>query len=298
MAGHSRGKYTFAISEQNTSYDRAQEYEENSIRNGELVRNYSITQFALGYDISDNLGVQINLPLIARNYDSIKNYRADEESDMGLGDLSLLATYSVLNEQEAEWSALAGITVGVKFPTGDTGDLRDASELDTTQTAEQKFIKHHPIGGSAGVGGRVLTFGSGSYDYIFGANSLLRYQKLLFLTQAQYTLRTEGDYNYEFADDFLFSVGPGYFFMLGHDYTLALRLALNGEFKSKDDFDGQIVSGSQVSNLYLGPEILYMLDSKYSGSLGMDFRTTGEDVNATVVPEMRLRFALAYRFSS
>ena len=286
----------FSISEQYTAFDRAKDLPDNSIRNGELVRGYSTTQLGLAYDLLESLGLQLTIPLIIRRYDKIRNFRAATEHDSGFGDISLSGYYTFYNYNDGERAVRAGVSAGVKFPTGDTGVLRD---IDSTQSApgsaQDLLFKHHTSGVSAS--GRALTFGTGSYDYILGLNNLLRHQRLLFFSYLQYTLRTEGDFNYEFADDLTFSSGPGYFIFLEHDRSIALRLALSGEFKGKDELNNRSVEGSQVSNLYLGPEILFLINAKISGEAGLDFRVSSEDSGAQVVPHTRIRFGLSYRFS-
>ncbi len=293
LQGHSEGDFSISISEQYTDYDLAQDTNENSIRDGELVRGFSTTQFVFNYDATEALGLQVSLPMIGRRYDQIQQYRVDTESEVELGDIVLSGTYSFLNYRKTDWVAISGLTFGLKLPTGDTGVLDDTTEENDVQ--ENIILKHHTIG--TGSGGRALTFGTGSYDYILGNNSLLRYERYLLLTNLQYTFRTEGDYDYRFANDLIFSASPGYYIMLDHDFTLAAAVSLSGEFKGKDTQYGNKVTGSAYSNLYLGPTFFITSDDKIGLELGMDFRVTGEDANAVVVPEKRLKANVSYRFS-
>ncbi len=292
LQGHTAGTFALSVSEQLTTFDRSQDAEENSIRNAELVRSFSTTQFAFSYDPTENFGVQATLPAIGRRYDAIENYRGDTSSDFDLGDAALLGTYSFLNMREADWTMLASVTGGVKFPTGDTGVLGEVSEED--ELAAHAFAKHHQI--STGSGGRALTFGTGSYDYIAGLSFLARLQRAVLLSTIQYTIRTEGDFNYEYADDTLWTVAPGYYFLVEHDYSVAGLVSFSGEFKGKDHLDGELVSGSQYSNLYVGPGVIFTVGEKIAGEVDLDFRVTGEDQGAIVVPEARLRTSLSYRF--
>lgn len=290
LQGHRAGALTLSVSEQYTDFNRAEDIPENSVRDGEFVRGFSTTQFALSYDITEEVGLQLTLPLIARRFDEVERFRNTTDSDAGLGDLSLVGTYTFLNHNTGSSAFLGGFTGGVKFPTGETGVLRDVSAIEGSA-----LLKHHSIGAASG--GRALTFGTGSYDYILGLHALSRFERYLLLSYAQYTIRTEGDFDYEFADDLLFSVGSGYYFLLSHDFTMAGLLALSGEFKGKDKLDGARLDGSAISNLYLGPQLLFTLNEKVGAELGFDFRITDEDRGATVVPEARLRAGVSYRFS-
>jgi len=296
LQGHSADTFTLSISEQYTNFDRSEDSKENSVRDGEFVRGFSTTQFALAYDATERIGVQLTLPLVARRFDEIKQFRNSTESDAGLGDLSFVGTYSFIDYKDQDWAVIAGFTGGLKFPTGDTGVLEDVSEEDHSDLLTERLVlKHHQIGTASG--GRALTFGTGSYDYILGLNLLSRYQRYLLISSAQYTIRTEGDFNYEFADDFLFSMGAGYYFLLDHDFTAAGLVMLSGEYKGKDHLNDEIVSGSEVSNLYLGPELLFSVNSRIGAEVSLDFRVTDEDEGSTVVPETRIRASLSYRFS-
>ncbi len=294
LQGHSPGAFTVSLSEQYTNFDRANSSPENSIRDGELVRGFSTTQVALAYDLTKEFGIQATLPLITRRFDKIEHYRSETKSDEGIGDASLVGTYSFINYRTSESMLVVEFTAGIKIPTGDTGVLKDVSTEEDEEAVERSFLKHHQIGSASG--GRALTFGTGSYDYIVGLNLISRYQRYLAVSSAQYTVRTEGDFNYEFADDFLMSAGAGYYLALGDDFTLAGIVVLTGEFKGKDHLDSELVSGSNVSNLYVGPQLLFTLNEAIGGELGVDFRVTDEDEEATVVPTTRMRASMSYRF--
>jgi hypothetical protein len=288
------GTFSLSISEQNTSFDRPNGVENNSTRNGEFVRDFSTTQLTAAYDFNQQFGVQVTLPFIISRFDEVKNYRYQTQTDSGIGDLTLLGRYSFLTLRSPEWSVVAGLSGGIKLPTGDTGTLNQVAEEEILGSTKS-LLRHHPVASASG--GRVLTFGTGSTDFLVGSNLFSRYQRFLFLADVQYGIRTEGDYNYQFANDLIWSVGPGYYLALEHDSFWATRAVLTGEFKPSDSLNGSPVAGSSISNLYLGPEVLFSLANGISGMLGVDMRTTGEDPGSTIVPEYRIRAAIGYRFS-
>lgn len=296
LQGHTEESLTLAISEQYTQFDLANGVNENSVRDGEFVKDFSTTQLTVAYDLTERFGVQANLPILARRYTNVENFRTSEESDAGIGDASLTGTYSVVNYRDTDWSTILGVAGGVKFPTGETGVLNqvvDDEESDYNSRLVQ-MLAHHQIGSASG--GRALVFGTGSYDFILGLNLLARYQRYFTISTAQYTIRTEGDYGYKFADDLIGSIGGGYYFLLEHDYTAGALMVLYGEFKGKDDLNGDLVTGSQYSNLYLGPELISTIGEHFGVQAGVNFRVTGEDVNATVVPDVRFMASVSYRF--
>ena len=294
LQGHSAGAFTFALSEQYTDFERSGDVKDNSVRDGEFVRGFSTTQFSLAYDLSARAGVQIVLPLITRTVEQIDRYRSSTHSVSEMGDISLLASYALVDLREADWAFIVGSSAGVKFPSGDTGVLEDASDGADELLTESYVFKHHPIGSATE--GRALAFGSGSYDYIFGLDLLTRYQRVLLLSNAQYTLRTEGDFDYEFADDILGSIGGGYYFLLEHEFAMAGLVMLSSENKSNDHRAGQLVPASAVSNLYLGPELLVSINEVIGAQVGVDFRITDQDAGVSVVPSTRVRASVSYRF--
>ncbi len=295
LQGHQEGTVSLAISEQYTDYTRGEDIPENSARQAEYVRGYSNTQFTIGYDPSADWGLQLNLPLIVRHFDTIEGYRTRTETDSGLGDIALLASYSLLEYRRQDSVFQGMLSAGLKLPTGDTGDLGDFSGQSEKQDspAELLSLRHHPIGAS---GGRALTFGSGSYDYILALSSFARQERYLLLAYAQYTIRTEGDFNYEFADDLVYAVSAGRYLWLEDERSLAGLIAFSGEYKEEDRLEGQQLEGSKVSNVYLGPALLLAYNQALSLEIGLEYRLGAEDAGASIVPERRLRASLGYRF--
>lgn len=291
IKGHSSGAVSLFVSEQYTDYARGDEEGGFSHSEGEVVRGFSTTQVGVGYDLSDRAGVHLSLPIIGRRFDEEAHEGVTTKSDGGIGDISLVGTYSFLNYTESDWTVIGGASGGVKFPTGDTGVISDAAE---SEESHHISSKHHPV--STASHGRVLTFGSGSYDYITGLDFLARYQRFLSLSNVQYTIRTEGDYNYEFADDLLWSAGGGYYLILGDHFSLAGLVTLSGEHKGKDKLSGEKLGGSDLSNLYLGPTFLLAFGESTGAELSMGFRVTDEDSSASIVPQRRLIAAISHRF--
>lgn len=287
------GAISIAAFQQYTDYNTAKNLPKNSIRDGELVKSFSTTQLLVAYEATQDLGLQLNLPLVYRRFSELEKFKASSESEFGIGDATIGSNYTLYRENNPDWSIYSAASAAVKLPTGDTGSIKSSTTTVAEIQSGATATKHHAITGASG--GRVLTLGSGSVDYILGTNAVARYKKLLLSGYAQYAIRTEGDFNYEFADDFLWAVAPGYFINLGHDHSVAAKLALSGESKNKDRLDGHKVIGSDFSNLYLGPEIQVTFGN-IATELGVDFRVSSEDRDATVVPELKVRAGFSYRF--
>lgn len=286
------GKFSIAASEQYSWLDRPAASRTRTPKNEEFVRKFSVTQFSLAYDFLDNLGIQVNLPLIYRGFQRFDSYRERDDDEFGIGDASLLGYYTFVNTRKNSWRTLLSVFGGMKFPTGDTGSIGHSEDQ---QEEHGLLLARHAIVSSPS-GGRVLSLGSGSYDFISGLNAILSYQRWMLLGTMQYTVRSEGDFQYRFGNDTVWSVGPGRYVMLNDENSLALRVAVSGEQKPSDRRDGALVSNSRFSNIFVGPELLFTLGRDLSGIVGLDVRVGGVDRYAEIVTEYRLRTSLGYRF--
>ncbi|HZW36832.1 MAG TPA: hypothetical protein VFF01_07805, partial [Candidatus Deferrimicrobiaceae bacterium] len=158
----------------------------------------SITQFLLGYRFDDRIGVQLNIPYIYRSFKRPEGGAIDEGTVSGLGDVALVGTarlYQRLREDSTFlWNALGG----VKFPTGNTDRLKE-------ELAEEEPVPGEP---ESGIHGHDLALGSGSYDFIVGTDAYWRWKRLFATAAVHYSIRTEGDFDYRFANDLIFHVKP------------------------------------------------------------------------------------------
>lgn len=284
LQGHSESSIAVGLSEQFTKFRRI---EKNNLSDTEYTKGFSTTVFSTNYDLNDSLGFQLNIPYIIRDYIKRERFNESGEIDSGVGDISIGANYSPITYRDNDYSAILSFYGNVKFPTGDTGSI-------SQDTASR--LAHHtaPISGASG--GRTLTIGTGSTDYIFGTSFSGRIDKLLWLSTFQYAIRTEGDFEYRFANDIVWNTGPGAYLILKDDQTLVLRAVFSGEHKSKDTLDGNKVANSALSNLYLGPEIIATFKQTWIADLGIDIPVYEDKSNSTLIPDWRIRTSVSYRF--
>ncbi len=285
----SDGDFSFYLSERYTSYNKAEDLSYKQQRDSEYVKDYSNAQVGISYGVADSFALQAYLPVINRRSESVEALRVSEDSDFGVGDAVLAGSYDLINYQEDSLLLNTSMLAGIKLPTGETGTLNRVVGKEETMT------RHHAVG--HGMGGRTLVLGSGSYDFIFGLGTMAVYDRYILTGTAQYTARTEGDFDYRFADELLWSAGTGYYLLLDPDFSLGLMAMLSSEYKSKDKIDGALIDGSQYSNLFAGPSVLMTFGKKLSTEIGFDFRVTDEDLASVVVPEWRLKADISYRFS-
>lgn len=302
LQGLTEDAWSLSVAEQYTEYEDTGLAK--TLRDGEILKGYSTTQFTLGYDISERIGMQATLPLISRYFDEVKTYRQKSDAETGIGDAAFLLNYAPVTFRDSSASAYWLLTAGIKVPTGDSGSLKktvaaEEAEPEDEHLAEESnsdVLGHHQLASVSGGQGRALTLGSGSVDAIVGTGVFLRWERNLFHATAQYSFRTEGDFDYRFANDLVWSSAVGRFLLLEDEYSLALKAGFSGEHKGRDTFEGNKAKGSELSNVYAGPEMSISWGNALSGELGLDLPLYRDDTTAYVRPEYRIRANLVYRF--
>ncbi len=242
---------------------------------GNQYINSSLSQVFAGYNFNNRIGVQFNLPVIYRSY----GYQSARGSESGIGDVSLLGNvrlYEKLTEHFTfNWTGLGG----VKFPTGDTSKLNpDLPDF------------------APGIGGHDLTLGSGSYDGVLGTGFYTRWKRAFLTGSMQYAVRSEGDFGYQFANDWTWLGGPGVYVLLGHVHTLALQAVVSGESKGQDTLNGVPTDDTAVTSVFLGPQINYTWSSRLSAMVGADLPVSIVSSGEQIVPTYRVRAAFTWRF--
>ena len=277
----------------------------------------SITQLIGGYNFNDRLGVQINAPLIDREYKRPTGFVNERGSVSGLGDMSLLFNFVAVHREahfgsptpDAKGNLPAGVAhhyheggqrdftftlnliAGVKFPTGSAGRIKE--EFNEVET---------PGATPSGIHGHDLALGSGSYDAVLGAGIFTRYKAGFFQASAQYTVRTTGAYDYRYANDVSFDAGPGYLFLQGQRFgkygpvTLGAQFVVSGEHKNRDTFRGEIAEDTGATALYVGPRVLAGVGSRLVAEAGADLPVHIDNTAFQVVPSYRVRAGFSVKF--
>lgn len=282
--GLESGSVTFGVQQQLSTFSVR---EENDLRtteeNLELIDTLSVTQFSLGYNLSDTFATQVTVPFIVRSFDRFERFRKVQDSEAGFGDISLSTTYSPYSYNDIDTRVFIALLGGVKLPTGDTGSLTRVAG-DDPSTADVR------------IQGRGLTLGTGSVDLPLGILSYLRLDRFVSFASVQYTFRGEGAADYRFANDFVWTAGPGYLFLLGEEESLSLSVVVSGEHKGDDRLQGISLSKTSANNVYLGPELFYSMTNKLSLQLAVDFPIALDVGSSVVKPETRSRIALSMSF--
>lgn len=321
MRMEKKGVIDLSVSEQYTHFSVLQDDGKKIDNPLNQKLNSSTTQFGIGYGINERLGVQLTLPFINRDYRrSDGGEGVDSGNVNGLGDSSLMARFTAYQKEDLEGTLIVRFLAGVKFPTGDTdllgseaenhhgGGVEEHGEMEAPQEDHMEMVDHHVKSSEhrgdhdsaasyvPAIHDHSLALGSGSIDTIFGSTVFYQHKRFFGLAEIQYFIRSEGDYDYRYANDLMFSVGPGMYVITKDDFTAGVRLNFSGEYKEKDVLDGNKQDDTATTNLYLGPEIILADNGKLSGVFGVDLPVLRDNSGVQVVPDYRLRLGIGYRF--
>ena len=246
-----------------------------------------ITQFIVGYQVTDRFGVQLNAPYINRSFKRpTPSGSIDSGTESGLGDISLIGHYRAIQHTTEETIFVWDLLGGVKFPTGSSDRIKEElTEMDPD-----------PGVPASGIHGHDLALGSGSYDGIVGTSLFASWQRLFVSGALQYTLRSRGDFDYRYANDLAWHVKPGGYLWLTDNNSLGLQLNVSGEVKGKDDLAGVTAEDTGMTSVFAGPEITFTWKEKISAELGAEFPLTRNNTALQLVPDYRVKAAVTLRF--
>jgi len=265
--------------------------------------NSSITQLVAGYTINDRFALQLNIPLIYREFKRPEGFAIDRGTESGLGDMSILLKtvafhYSspgrrefevggknpIAIEHEPDFTFSAVLLTGLKFPTGDSSRIKEEfHEIDI------------PGAPPSGIHGHDLTLGTGSFDGVFGEQTSLRYKNIFLETNVQFTLRGDGLHQYHFANDLGWSGGPGYYFVRKRDTIIGLQFDVTGEYKDVDRFRGKPAEDTGITSVFMGLRIVASR-GRWSAEIAAELPVSIDNTALQVVPDYRLRGGFSFHF--
>lgn len=263
---------------------------------GQSLDSY-FTQFALGYRSGSAWSLQLNLPYIDRNFRRVEGEQIEHGSVSGIGDISLLGSYRLINRNSESggfsWQLLAGLECG----TGDSD--RIAEELDEEHHADGLAAAKHgeeQHAAASAVHGHDLALGNGATDIILGSS--LRWHRARWLGDAwfQHAIRARGDFGYDYANDTHWGISAGRYLHLGHRNSVALLLDISGEHKGEDDLAGSVLDDTASRSVLLGPSLRANLGERTAFELGAAWRSSGGNSGVQMLPDYRLRANLNLRF--
>jgi hypothetical protein len=291
---------------------------------GERLNSF-ITQILVGYDFHPKFRVQVNVPIIARDYHRLRNRRVvdDQIRDgvmtkgnvSGFGDVALLGLFrpwSYVDEHRLVRFTLLG---GLKMPSGDPGKLveeqklRRATEATAAAAAARSAsaggrtgrvvsADHIPEGSPSGINGHDLALGSGSIDGIVGGIGFASWDRLFVTASVQHAIRMEGAYRYQYGDETQWFVGIGGYLLLDHARTLSLQVVTSGKYQGTDTLEGQSTApdgGSTATTwVFVGPAMSFTWGTSGAFEIAGDLPVDTPDEG--LIPEYRVRGGISWRF--
>jgi len=133
-------------------------------------------------------------------------------------------------------------------------------------------------------------------DYIVDTSLFARYKRAFVSANVQYAIRTKGDFDYRYANDLIWSGGPGVYLVLESEWTLSMQMNVSGEYKPRDTFQGDKAEDTGMKAVYLGPELSVSWQGKLSAEMGVDFSVDIENAALQLVPDYRAHAGVTWRF--
>jgi hypothetical protein len=284
--------------EQYTDYGTVQSNGHELRNRDDQFLHSSITQLYLGYNLTRYFGFQVNVPFIHRSYRRTTGERIEEDSVSGLGDLSILANYTPIHRQDKDSIFSIKLRAGVKLPTGDSDRIGEEAEEGHAhgEAHEHEESDVHEQAEASAVHGHDLALGTGSVDAIVGGSIYARWKSVFFSGDVQYAIRTEGDFDYRYANDLTWSAGPGVYVINRDSHTLALQGIVSGETKREDKFRGVQADDTDITTVFLGPKIVATWRDRLSAEIELDLPIRRDNTGVQIVPDYRVRAALNWAF--
>ncbi len=281
-------------------------------RDGEEVENpnserleSSITQIVAGYAPHPRLLLQVNLPVIHRGFRRLEAGGVASGAESGIGDISLHALMTAWSHVSENSLQRISLLAGVKVPTGSPSRLREEIEENHSHSDQaaipdpfrsRLYPRHSGEAVESGIHGHDLALGTGSTDVILGLHGLVTYKRWYWNGFTQYFVRTEGSFDYTFANELIVSGGPGYFVLLDHRQSLGLQSLLTLDTKGTDSQAGRRLPDTGVTFLYAGPAAHWTWGTQLSVDAAVDIPVIRNNTDLQIVPDFRLRGGLTWRF--
>jgi hypothetical protein len=285
------GKGIYAgVAEQFTHYGTIQVDGSRISNDAHQYMDSSISQVFAGYNFGEMFGVQFNLPIVARWFQRPDDDLGTERGSLhGIGDAALIGHFQPYRHETPHSTFSWTILGGIKFPTGDSGRISEEVDELTAPPPPPGAIE-------SGVHGHDLALGSGSFDGIVGTSLYARWQRGFFNASMQYAIRTKGDFDYQYANDLTWLGGPGAYLLLNDKYTLTLQLAVSGEHKGTDTFQGNEAEDTGVTTVYLGPQLGVSWKENLSAEAAVDLPVIRNNTALQIVPDWRVRAGFSWHF--
>ena len=309
-----RPGFEIGVAQQYTDFDTRQVDSEEVSNPGEHLCS-AITQVLVGYNLNRWVGFQLGLPIIARNFRRLEDGALTHGDETGIGDMPLLVNLRPFTRVTTTSIVRLSLFGGLELPTGNPDRLgEEGAETHGgaqrrpsagSRPARATTVRSAPrsAGSRAGsdtrasaIHGHDLALGSGSVDGLVGAGVFASRGRLFLNAHAQYAIRTEGDFDYRYANDLTWAGGPGAFLLLDDRYSVGLQGVIGGETKGKDERSGEPENATGLTTIYAGPRLLVTWGSSLYADVAGELPLVQHNTGLQMVPDFRVRGGLSWRF--
>ena len=109
-------------------------------------------------------------------------------------------------------------------------------------------------------------------------------------------MRGRGAHDYRYDNDLSFYAGLGGYLLVHSPANLGVEARLSGETKGNDEQDGETVTGSNLTALYLGPHLHAAYDERLRGSFAVQVPVLQHVSELTLVADYRILASLGWQF--
>jgi hypothetical protein len=319
------------VSEQFTDYSRLQDSGRGISNSAGQYMHSSITQIYAGYDFTDSLGVQLNIPYIARTFRRATDGAIENGTESGFGDVSLIGSWTALHIERGDFRFTARVKAGIKVPTGDSSRLKEEGHhhdeeevvqvIPAVPEISRNVTRQVPTGKFVWVNASIVPIyrtvkekvivqayqpaqmvehehedgepsGVHGHDLALGTGSIDGVFGADFHCQWKRAFFDE----YDYADDVSWHAGGGVVLLENAKWNAALGVRFSGETKGEDDFRGQRLDDTSINTVFVGPRLAVTWDEKLSANVGVDFPIRRENSGIQSTPEYRVQAGIAWQF--
>ncbi len=254
---HKRAAFGFLFEQQNWDELPVQEAHELH-ENGHHVHNKTheeYSHFQASANPHKRVSILADIPYVVRTSIEVEEHPrlGQKQTSEGWGDLTLVGIWRFIENA----NGYLGVTGGVKFPTGETGNTKPGRDI-VAAHAEEEGEELEPDWEKYEI---ELQPGSGSYDFPVGG--LFRYVSgfWTFRGNAVYTIKRKGARQFEFGNAFTTSFAADY--LLNPESRLArtsLGVDVNFQHEDKQKDHNATVQDSGGDILFVGPSLIIDLN--------------------------------------
>lgn len=216
-----------------------------------IEESFNTLQIWSRIPITEKLEVQVFVPYHFHD----RNYIDKTTSINGLGDISLFANYTLINQQKGNYNELTDkvtttnhllkIGAGLKLPTGNF-DERNNNAINPS-----------------------FQLGTGSLDYVANVQYVYKYNKFGLTNHANYYYKTNNKKEYRFGNQFNFNSAFFYVFKDSQKHSFVPSLGLSGEFYQSNKKFNLAIKNTKGYALFTNIGIEYNTETITFGAMGM-----------------------------